>query len=85
MNLFGIRVVWGNVTVSLADDGWVLAPSNCVHEPMCVVIVHNVHKTPPYSACNTTTLLYIYIYVCVCVCVRIIRVKHACMHAWMDE
>lgn len=78
MNLFGIRVVWGNEAVSLADDGWVLAPSNCIHEPVCVVIVHNVHKTPPYSACNTTISL-LYIYICT------YNYGFACMHACMDE
>lgn len=44
--LFGCNVGRGNVSVALANNGWILTSSNCIHQPMCVVIVYNMEKSP---------------------------------------
>jgi hypothetical protein len=44
--LFGRNVGRRNVTVALANNGWVLASSNGIHQPMCVVIVYHMDKSP---------------------------------------
>ena len=47
MYLFGGGVGRSDEAVALADDGGVLAAADGVHEPVGVVIIHNVEETPP--------------------------------------
>lgn len=42
-DLFGVAVVRGVVPVSLAIDGGISTAANCVHFPLCVVIVDDVN------------------------------------------
>lgn len=47
MYLLGKRVGWREVAVPLAVDGRLSAPSDGVHLPVGVVVVHNVKVTMP--------------------------------------
>lgn len=49
--LFAEPYVWGKKPVSLAVYGGVRTPSNCIHFPVCVVVVH--HMKIPVSASAT--------------------------------
>lgn len=46
-DLLGKRVGWREVAVPLAVDGRLGAPSNGVHLPVGVVIVHHMEVTMP--------------------------------------
>lgn len=43
-----------NEPVTLADDGRVHVTTNCIHYPLCVVIVHNMEesKSAPWHSLN---------------------------------
>ena len=47
--LLGKRVGWSSISVSLTIDGGVCTPTNGIHLPMSVVIVHHMEIAMPTS------------------------------------
>lgn len=45
--LFAGRVRRSDEAIALTDDGWMLATSDGVHEPVSVVVVDDMNETPP--------------------------------------
>jgi hypothetical protein len=45
--LLGERVCWSKIAVALTVDGWLSTPTNGIHFPVGVVIVHHVEVTMP--------------------------------------
>lgn len=54
--LFAEPNVWSKKPVSLAVDGGVRTPSNGIHFPVCVVVVHHM-KIPVSASATTLTFL----------------------------
>lgn len=47
--LFGKRVGWSSISVSLTIDGGICTPTNGIHLPVSVVIVHHMEIAMPTS------------------------------------
>ncbi len=55
-HVFEVGIVGSDVVVSLTVDSGVLAPSNRVHLPLIVIVVHHMEGAKSTSAASTTTV-----------------------------